>query len=220
MDFEVDGQKYVNERAIATQQTGFVLVAQLRNFLPDLVGPILWFGADDANTTVFSPMYGCITEAPKAFSPENGSMTEFSWTSAFWVNNWIANMAYNRYDYMIKDIRPVQKELEDRFFLHQPKVEKKALEIAEKDGQEAAIAYLTQYSASCANNATARYKKLGEYLLVKYIDGNVKKEKNGAFETKNGLVVFPDQPGYDEAYYRSIAEDPTSEHLKYPKGAK
>lgn len=217
MDFEVDGQKYVNERAIATQQTGFVLVAQLRNFLPDLVGPILWFGADDANTTVFSPMYGCITEAPEAFSPKNGSMTEFSWTSAFWINNWVANMAYSRYDYMIKDIRPVQKELEDRFFLHRPKVEKKALEIAEKDGREAAIAYLTRYSASCANNATARYKKLGEYLLVKYIDGNVKKEKNGAFETKNGLAVFPDQPGYDEAYYRSIAEDPASEHLKSPK---
>lgn len=217
MDFEVDGQRYVNERAIATQQTGFVLVAQLRNFMPDLVGPVLWFGVDDANTTVFSPMYACITKVPEAFSPENGSMTEFSWTSAFWVNNWVANMAYNKYDYMIKDIRPVQQALEGSFFKHQPSVEKKALAIAEKDGEEAAVAYLTKYSATCANNATARYKELGEYLLVKYIDGNVKKEKNGSFETKNGLVVSPKQPGYNEAYYRTIAEDPASEHLKSPK---
>lgn len=217
MGFEVDGQKYVNERAIATQQTGFVLVAQLRSFKPDLVGPILWFAVDDANTAVFSPMYGCITEVPECFRPGNGSMTEFSWTSAFWINNWIANMAYNKYDYMIKDIRPVQQQIEGMYFKHQDAVEKKALEIEKKEGRDAAVQYLTDYSAKCANSATAKYKKLGEYLLVKYIDGNVKKEKNGKFETKNGLVVSPLQPGYNREYYKAIAKDPTSEHLKEPK---
>ena len=217
MNFEVDGQNYVNERAISTQQTGFVFVAQLRNYKPDLVGPILWFGCDDANFTVFSPMYGCITEAPEAFSTENGSMTEFSWTSAFWINNWISNMAYNKYDYMIKDIRPVQQELEKGFFDRQEAVEKEALAVRDAQGEEAAVAFLTKYSAKCANDATARYKELGEYLLVKYIDGNIKKEKNGFFETKDGLAVFPDQPGYDQEYYRTIAEDPASEHLKAPK---
>ena len=217
MEFEVDGKTYVNERAIATQQTGFVFVAQLRNYLPDLVGPVLWFGCDDANTAVFAPMYGCITEAPEAFSPRNGSMTEFSWTSAFWINNWIANMAYNKYDYMIRDIRPVQQALEKGFFDRQAEIEQEAIALSEAQGKEAAVAFLTKYSARCANGATARYKELGEYLLVKYIDGNVKKEKNGFFETKNGLAVFPDQPGYSEEYYRSIAEDPTSGHLLVPK---
>jgi Dipeptidase len=65
MTFKVDGQEYVNERAIATQQTGFVLCAQLRNWLPDAIGGVLWFGVDDAATAVFTPMYGSIKETPE-----------------------------------------------------------------------------------------------------------------------------------------------------------
>ena len=42
MDFEVDGVTYLNERAVATQQTGFWFVAQARPWLPDDMG-ILWF---------------------------------------------------------------------------------------------------------------------------------------------------------------------------------
>ena len=56
MSFEVDGKSYCMERAIATQQTGFTLVGQMRNWLPDPVGGVLWFGVDDANTSVNSPM--------------------------------------------------------------------------------------------------------------------------------------------------------------------
>lgn len=97
MYFMVDGQEYLNERTIATQQTGFVLVAQLRNYLPDYAGGVLWFGVDDANTTVFTPVYGCATEVPWCYSEENGSLVEFSCTSAFWMQNWVANMAYHKY---------------------------------------------------------------------------------------------------------------------------
>lgn len=43
MSFEVDGKSYCMERAIATQQTGFTLVGQMRNWLPDPVGGVLWF---------------------------------------------------------------------------------------------------------------------------------------------------------------------------------
>jgi dipeptidase len=34
---------YCNERATATQQTGFVFVAECRNRLPDPIGGMLWF---------------------------------------------------------------------------------------------------------------------------------------------------------------------------------
>ena len=43
MEFEVDGVKYVNERATATQQTGFWFVAQARPDVTRDMG-ILWFG--------------------------------------------------------------------------------------------------------------------------------------------------------------------------------
>lgn len=216
MYFEVDGQEYLNERAIATQQTGFVLVAQLRKDLPDYAGGVLWFGTDDANTTVFTPIYCCSTEVPWCYSSDNGSLVEFSYTSAFWMQNWVANMAYHKYSFMIEDIRPVQQELEQGYFRAQPLVEQYAMKLAEEQGEEAAVAFLTDYSVRTANNMTARWKELAEYLLVKYIDGNVKKEKDGKFLTENGLVVPPHQPGYSEEYYRQIHEG-GYDHLKVPK---
>lgn len=206
MTYEVDGKEYMNERAVATQQTGFVLVAQLRNWLPDPIGGVLWFGVDDANTAVFTPMYCSITEVPECYRVGNGDMMHFSWTSAFWIHNWVANMAYARYAPMIRDIRPVQEALENGFFAKQKEVEEKALALYKEDAGKA-ISFLTQYSSEAANGATARWKALGEYLLVKYMDGNEKKEENGHFKDNGyGLSEMPNFPGYNQEYYRSIVQ--------------
>ncbi|MCD7977366.1 MAG: C69 family dipeptidase [Tannerellaceae bacterium] len=213
MTFEVDGQEYTNERAIATQQTGFVIVPQMRNWLPDAVGGILWFGVDDADMAVFCPVYCSVATAPECYRVGNGDMLNFSWTSAFWIHNWVANMAYHKYSFMIEDIRKVQQELENGFQDMLPAIDKAAAELYAKDPQEAAK-FLTWFSSTTADDATARWKKLGEYLLVKYIDGNVKKEEDGQFKRNQyGLPAYPDFPGYDEAYYRSIVES-AGERLK------
>ena len=213
MTFKVDGQEYVNERAIATQQTGFVLCAQLRNWLPDAIGGVLWFGVDDAATAVFTPMYGSIKETPECFRVGNGDMMTFSWNSAFWIHNWVANMAYSKYSFMIEDIKPVQKELELGFEAMQPSIDKAAADMYAKNPEEA-VKFLTWYSTTEANRSTARWKQLGEYLVVKYIDGNVKKEVNGKFmQNGYGLSASPNFPGYDETYYRSIVNS-AGERLK------
>lgn len=205
MSYTVDDVKYINERAIATQQTGFVLVSQMRSWLPDEVGGIHWFGVDDANTAVFVPFYCCINEVPKSYNQATGDMLTFSWDAAFWVNNWVANQAYHKYSYMIEDIRKVQGDIENGFAARQAEVEAEALRLLKTDRGNA-VQYLTSYSSNAAEDATARYRKLGEFLLVKYIDGNVKKEKDGKFSrTQYGEAQFPSQPGYSEDYYRHIA---------------
>lgn len=206
MTFEVDGKEYINERAVATQQTGFVLVAQLRSWLPDAIGGILWFGTDDANTAVFTPMYASITEIPLTYRRGNGDMMNFSWTSSFWVHNWVANMAYNRYEPMIQDIRPIQQQLEESFDKAIAEVDAKASALY-KESPSKAINYLNNYCADVANSTTERWKKLGEYLLVKYMDGNVKKEKDGKFlDNGYGLSASPDHPGYSQDYYKAVAK--------------
>lgn len=207
MTFDVDGQKYTNERAIATQQSGFVIVPQMRSWLPDAVGGILWFGVDDADMAVFTPMYCSITDAPESYRVGNGDMMNFSWTSAFWIHNWVANMAYNKYNFMIQDIRPVQQELENSYKEMLPAIDKAASEMYAKNPAEA-VEFLTWFSASTADKATARWKQLGEYLMVKYMDGNMKKEENGQFKQNGyGLSASPSFPGYDEEYYRCIVKD-------------
>jgi dipeptidase len=207
MIWTVDSVAYVNERAVSTQQTGFVFVAQSRSWLPDPIGGLFWFGVDDTYTTVFNPMYCGITKVPEAYAEGNGSRIKYSPTSAFWAFNFVANWAYTRYSNMIVDIQKVQKELETKYVDNTPKIDKEALAMYKTDKAKAR-AYLTNYSVQTGNTTVKRWKELGEYLLVKYIDGNIKKEKDGKFEDNGtGQAVMPNQPGYPEWWLKKIAND-------------
>ena len=213
MYFKVDGKKYLNERAIATQQTAFTLVAQIRPNLPEAISGILWFGVDDANTAVYVPMYCSINSVPNCFSPDNGDMYNFSWTSAFWVHNWVANMAYNRYNPMIEDIRKVQVNLEDQFESEVQTIDELAVALYNVN-EEATRELLTTYSCQAAEYSTTAWKELGEFLMVKFLDGNVKSQNpDGSFVTNEyGLPDKIQFPGYSQEYYEWIVRQ-TGKHL-------
>lgn len=219
LTWKVDSTEYCNERAISTQQTGFSFVAQCRSWLPGPIGGIFWFGVDDAYSTCYVPMYCGITEIPECFAVGNGDLLTYSETSAFWAFNQVANFAYLRYSDMIKDIQPVQKALEDKFVAYVPLMDKAAESLVKNSGEKAARKFLTEFSVNEANNTTQRWKELYHYLLVKYMDGNIKKEKDGKFErTETGLPPMPLFPGYPEWWYRAIAKS-TGEKLKMPSGS-
>ncbi|MCX6253605.1 MAG: C69 family dipeptidase [Bacteroidia bacterium] len=210
--------EYCNERATSTQQTGFVFVAESRNWLPDPIGGIFWFGVDDAATTVFNPMYCGITEIPECFKVGNGDMLTYSPTSAFWIFNMVANFCYLRYDVISPDALKIQKQLESGYLTETVTVDDAALKLFAKD-EKSAREYLTNYSIKTAQNTFAQWKALSEYLLVKYIDGNIKKEKNGKFERNPwGNPIMPSQPGYSDAWKKSVIQD-TGDKLLVPAGA-
>lgn len=203
MGYTVDGQEYTHERAIATQQTGFSFVADMNKARHDAMRGILWFGVDDANTCVYLPVFNSTDTVPRALDG-HADLYTLSWDAMFWVNNYVANQAYNRYSQMIPDIRRVQNAEEQTL-----DSEVKALMAAVKGMDEAeALNVVRNHSMMASQRYLRNYKNLGDYLLVKYLDGNVKKEKDGKFmRTPEGMCVSPDFPGYDERYYRSIVED-------------
>ena len=198
-----DKQSYFNERAVSTQQTGFSFVSQSRSFLPGPIGGVLWFGVDDTFSTVYVPMYCGIQEVPKSFAVGTGDFDTFTWDSAFWVFNFVSNYAYSRYSDMIKDVQLVQRQLEGKFFSRQGELEKAALNLYKKS-PALARDYLTAYSVKEGNAVVKRWKKLGEQLIFKYLDGNVKDE--------NGKVTHP---GYPKEWYKKVVEK-TGDHLKMP----
>ena len=214
LTWKVDSVEYMHERPIATQQTGFTLVAQLRSWLPDAIGGVLWFGVDDSSLSVYNPIYCCLDKVPECFRKGNGDMLHFSWTSAFWINNWVANQVYARYSLLYPDVKRVQTEIEDGYEANQPLIEAQALRLYE-DNPAKAVRLLSDYSNLSAEHATARYKKLGEYLLMKYMDGRMKNEDNGQFaKTPAGYPASPASPGYNEEYYRKVVEADTTHHLR------
>lgn len=212
MDYKVDGKIYTMERAIATQQTGWSFVSQSRDYLPDPVGGVLWFGTDDTNTTVYMPFYCSMTEVPAQL--DHGDINTFSFDSNFWMNNWVANQAYNRYDLMIPDIRKVQKGLEDKYEATRPAQEKKLAELAAAGDVKAITAAVNAEGAAIAKEATDAYRDLGQYLFVKFMDGNMKKtDADGKFiKSEYGLPVYPEFPGYDQKYYDNIVKE-TGDHF-------
>jgi dipeptidase len=158
------------------------------------VGGVLWFGVDDTASTVYFPVYCANRETPPSYAAGNGSLYDFTWEAAFWVFNWVANFSYLRYDLMMEDVHKVQRELEGRFLADQPEVERAALALHERSPR-LAVDYLTEYSVRMGEMVTRRWRELGEFLLVKYLDGNIK--------TPDREVLHP---GYSERWYRHVAE--------------
>lgn len=208
MGFEVDGQEYVQERAIATQQTGFWFVAQARPQLPDPVGGVIWFGTDDAATSPLTPIYCGSTEVPVCLSEETGNILTYDDRAMFWITNRIAQFAYLRYDYIGAEVRKVIDEWENE----------KLAELAQTDAQIAKLGSVakmkkaaTKYSVATAQNLWEKWSNLDDYLMVKYIDGNIKKQDAEGNFLNNGhhpaQPAFPDQPGYSEKFLRAIAND-------------
>jgi dipeptidase len=207
MEWELDGRKYLHERAISTQQTAASFVTQSRSWLPDPIGGIIWFGMDDSYSSVYVPFYCGVQEIPKSWGEESGSFDEFSWDSAFWVFNWVANTAYGRYSDMIVDIQTVQRKLEGKFLAEQPDVEANAVKLYGQSPYQAR-SFLTQYSATQANLVMAQWKKLGEFLLWKYLDGNLHTEKGRS--AKRGHPRYPDE------WYRRIIQE-KGDSIRMPK---
>lgn len=227
MTFEVDGVEYLNERATATQQTGFWFVAQARpEVVPDM--GILWFGVDDAATSCLTPIYCSASEVPECFREGNGSMLEYSPTSAFWLFNRVTNFAYMRYDMISADIRKVVDAWENGLLEQVAEVDAKAQVPASKQGRNR---ILTTFSVETAQKLFDRWSKLDKYLLIKYMDGNVKSEHGDVLdyldgnagaahfvENGNGRQI-PDKiqfPGYNEKWKRAVAAD-NGEVLKVVK---
>jgi dipeptidase len=215
LTWQVDSVNYCNERAAATQQTGFIFVAQSRSWLPNEIGGIFWFGVDDAASTVFVPMYTSITKVPDAYAAGNGSMMNFSFDAAFWVFNMVSNFAYTRYNVIHPEIRAEQTKLEDGFLSETRDIDKKALALYATD-KKGAVAVLTDYSVKTGNETVKHWLNFYTYLFTKYMDGNIKTK----VEVPEGYkyhVPTLDQPGYGDAWYRKIVEE-TGNHFKMPDG--
>ena len=230
MGFEYEGKKYINERAIATQQTGFWFVGQSRRWLPDVIGGVIWFGCDDAATSYLTPVYTCTTEIPESFRVGNGNMITYSPTSAFWMTNRVANACYKAYNIMFPTVdaeidaweasmtEAVAKADEEALKLYEEARIKPRRMIRRNDRKRMVVdpytdvrAYLTAFSVDNAQKIFDKWVALEQLLLIKYIDGNVKAQnEDGSFVTNGHTDCIPDkitQPGYTDKWKAAVAAD-------------
>ena len=229
MSFEYEGQSYTNERAIATQQTGFWFVGQSRGWLPDVIGGVIWFGCDDAATSYLTPIYTNITEVPESFRVGNGDMITYSATSAFWMTNRVANACYRAYNIMFPTVDAeidawelammdeVLKADEEALKLYNAAQEAPRKQVKRSDAKKvsdpyaAVKAYLTEFSVGNAQKIFDKWVALEQLLLVKFIDGNIKAQnEDGSFVTNEHTDCIPAKlqyGGYTEKWKEAVVKD-------------
>ena len=230
MSFEYEGKEYTNERAIATQQTGFWFVGQSRGWLPDEIGGVNWFGCDDAATSYLTPIYTSTLEVPESFRVGNGNMITYSPTSAFWMTNRVANACYKAYNIMFPTVDAEIDAWENAMMEAVTVADAEALKIykaAEKaprkkirrndkarktvDPFTGVREYLTTFSVDNAQKIFDKWVALEQLLLVKYIDGNVKAQnEDGSFVTNEHTDCIPagiTQPGYTDIWKKVVAQE-------------
>lgn len=195
LTFNYNGENYFNERPISTPQTGFSFVSQSRSSMPNEIGGVLWFGVDDTYMTVYNPVYTSSTSVQKNYGTGVANLGTFNWESVFWVFNFVSNLTYPSYSKMIGDVKNEQNKLEGLFISQQEKIENTALAYY-KESKGKAVDYLTNYSKEMCEHTYSSWKKLGEFLVMKYMDGVVKNE-----------YAQPLSKGYPEEFKKRIVEE-------------
>ena len=206
VNFEAsDGTKMFRERPIGCQQSGMTMVCQMRSFLPDEVGGVTYFNMDDATMVAYVPVYCSINRIPEPFRKENNNIREFSFDSAFWMNNWVANMVYPRWSAMIGDLREAQAELEDFYAADQPEVEKQATGLTHQER----VDFLTAKTEAYTTRMMQRWDKLAKLLIVKHNDQIMQ-------PSENGVVVMGRRtsPAYAPAFVDAVKAQTGTRYVK------
>lgn len=213
--YKHNGKEYFHERPVATQQTGFSFIAQMRDYVPAEAGGILWFGLDDATCNVYVPIYSCITEIPESMREGNGSILDFSWTSAFWINNWVAQMVYPRYSMLYPEVKKRQGKLEHEFFNDVEDADRHIAQLVKEGNGQEVRTFLNQFCQIEAEKAINTWRKLGEYLMVKFLDDAIKGEKNGQFDGNHKRIPNKvTRPGYSHEYIEKEFVRPNPERFR------
>ena len=203
LGFKLDSVQYWFERPIATQQTAWSFVAQMRGYEGANAGGIFWFGVDDAATSLYVPFYSTITTIPTCYAEGNGDLYNYSPTAAWWTYNIVANWAYTKYSAMVPDIQRVQSTWEDKFNAQVAVVDEMVAAMSASEKAD----WLTKYSNLQANESHQAWKELCIYLFTKYLDGQERKEKDGQFlRNPYGEPSGPNRTPYPTSFLESVHE--------------
>lgn len=157
------------ERPLDIYRCVYSYVAQSRNWLPDVLGGLLWYGPDRPSTNVLLPFYCGMTDLPREIQQAN--ILDLSKESVWSAFNFVANYCTIKWSYMIKDIREERTALEKRAFGLQELLENNAAALIRNGKGSEARKMLTAYCEENTEEVLSAWHGLAERLYVKYNDG-------------------------------------------------
>ena len=178
------------ERTIAVPQCSYSFIGQTRADMPAAVGGVLWFGLAAPDTTVYTPIYAGVSELPKNWG-EN-ERVNYNRENPWWAFNFVQQWAMHRWNTIYPEIQAKQGEIEKRYFDGQADLEKKALELWQKNPADA-VELLTSYTCDSMKALEKDWWAFADHLISKY-------GVMPYYIEDNKLV----SPGYDAGWLRSV----------------
>ncbi len=156
----------LGERTITRWYTMYATIIQLRSWLPDEIGGVEWLAMDNVATSIYVPIYGCVSELPEQYVTP-GRIDGYTLNSAWWIFNRLGTLASQRWGEMRYDIDTVWNPMQLKMINSQNAIDKQALELYHQNKKDA-IEFLNQYSNEQGEKVMKEAIKLGDFLWTKY----------------------------------------------------
>jgi dipeptidase len=144
----------------------YATIIQVRDWLPDPLGGVVWLALDNVATSIYVPVYCGVTDLPKSYKTP-GRVNGYTRESAWWAFNRLGTLTAQRWGDMRQDVAakwgPMQKEI----FEAQKNLEDQLLPKYRNDPKKM-HKELTAFSMHWADRAVTEAWKLGDFLWTKY----------------------------------------------------
>ena len=160
------GWGWLGERTIARWYTMYATIIQLRGWLPDEIGGVEWLAMDNVATSIYVPIYGCVSELPSQYTTP-GRTEGYTLNSAWWIFNRLGTLTSQRWGEMRYDVEAVWNPMQLEMIESQKATDQQALEMYHQNKKDA-IEYLNQYSNEQGEKVMKEAIKLGDLLWTKY----------------------------------------------------
>lgn len=207
LTFRVGADVYSWQRSIAQVGCEYSIIVQLRHWLPDPIGAVLWYGAANPDTTCYVPFYAGVSRISETMNERAGSHLRFTRESYWWAISAVSTYADLKWSYMSVDIARAQDVYEGGALAAQPSVEAEALRLYGRDPHLAAE-FLTHYCNSNVERVRDAWWALLDTLIWKY---------NAGFVVEGGTIT---SPGYPEPWLTRVIRQNEPDHFRSDQSEK
>ena len=153
-------------RNIAVPQCAYSTVIQLRNWLPDAVGGVVWFSMDNPGQSPRVPVFCGITDFPAMYKICGNH--RYRDDAALWHYRRANKLAAVRWGTARKVMEKNIRHFEEKGQRELPFVEAQYQSILQSKGEEAARAYLTDYTADFIGATILRWDEMANQYWITY----------------------------------------------------
>lgn len=159
-------------RTINMYRTCYVMIANVKSWLPDPIKSLVWYGYGAPDSTFITPLWPSMTEMPELYS--TGTRYEdYSPESGWWVNTLLQDTATRNYDYCIEVIEERRDARMEEIFVEVAELQEKWADMYEAGFEAEAIEEMTEYACETAEEWFDIWRKLTNELISDTVWGRV-----------------------------------------------